>query len=137
MKPPVHAVRDLGQTIKRLRLQRKMTQQELADASGLDIRYIGASREDSGIPRLEVLPDLLQVSFAVSVRFVSFALPYIPQDRFLSRVFSNGAFLQGSEFCLQERLIAARSPHPGCRNEPFPEEARVQLAGMAHSCKKR
>src|SRR5262249_28887877 len=31
---------------------------------------------------------------------VSFALPYIPQDGFLSRVFSNGAFLQGSEFCL-------------------------------------
>ena len=42
MKPPVHAVRDLGQAVKRLRLQRKMTQQELADASGLDIRYIGS-----------------------------------------------------------------------------------------------
>src|SRR5262249_10532963 len=42
MKPPVHAVRDLGQTIKRLRLKREMTQQELAGASGLDIRYIGS-----------------------------------------------------------------------------------------------
>ena len=38
----LHAVRDLGQTIKRLRLQRKMTQQHLADASGLDIRYVGS-----------------------------------------------------------------------------------------------
>jgi Helix-turn-helix len=37
MKPRGHAVRDLGQAIKRLRVQRKMTQQELADASGLDI----------------------------------------------------------------------------------------------------
>jgi transcriptional regulator with XRE-family HTH domain len=42
MKPPVHAVRDLGQAVKMLRLERKMTQQELADASGLDIRYIGS-----------------------------------------------------------------------------------------------
>jgi transcriptional regulator with XRE-family HTH domain len=42
MKPPVHAVRDLGQAVKRLRLERNMTQQELADASGLDIRYIGS-----------------------------------------------------------------------------------------------
>jgi len=47
MKPSVHAVRDLGQTIKRLRLQREMTQQELADASGLDIRYIGSIQRNS------------------------------------------------------------------------------------------
>jgi transcriptional regulator with XRE-family HTH domain len=42
MKPPVQAVRDLGQAVKTLRLERDMTQQELADASGLDIRYIGS-----------------------------------------------------------------------------------------------
>src|SRR5262249_15128768 len=54
MKPPVHAVRDLGQAIKRLRLQREMTQQELADASGLDIRDIGSI--ERGIPTSATLP---------------------------------------------------------------------------------
>ena len=137
MKPPVHAVRDLGQAVKRLRLQRKMTQQELADASGLDIRYIGSIERGQRNPTFGSASRSTSSFFRCKRPVVSFALPYIPQDRFLSRVFSNGAFLQGSEFCLQERLIAARSPHPGCRNEPFPEEARVQLAGMAHSCKKR
>ena len=39
---PQHAVRDLGYAIKRLRLQREMTQQQLADSSGLDIRYVGS-----------------------------------------------------------------------------------------------
>ena len=32
-------------TVKRLRLQREMTQRELAGASGLDIRYIGGAAE--------------------------------------------------------------------------------------------
>jgi len=54
MKPPVHAVRDLGHTIKRLRLQLKMTQQELADAR-VDLIFgtSAASKEDSAIRRLE------------------------------------------------------------------------------------
>jgi transcriptional regulator with XRE-family HTH domain len=61
MKPPVHAVRDLGETVKRLRLQRKMTQQELADASGLDIRYIGSIERGQRNPTFGVLQGIASV----------------------------------------------------------------------------
>jgi len=61
MKPPVRAVRDLGQTIKRLRLQREMTQQELADASGLDIRYIGSIERGQRNPTFGALQGIASV----------------------------------------------------------------------------
>jgi transcriptional regulator with XRE-family HTH domain len=61
MKPPVHAVRDLGLAIKRLRLQRKMTQQELADASGLDIRYIGSIERGQRNPTFGTLQGIASV----------------------------------------------------------------------------
>jgi hypothetical protein len=49
MKPPEHAVRDLGQASKRLSdWSARMTQQEIADASGLDIRYIWNSETKGG-----------------------------------------------------------------------------------------
>jgi transcriptional regulator with XRE-family HTH domain len=61
MKPPVHAVRDLGQAVKKLRLQREMTQQELADASGLDIRYIGSIERGQRNPTFGVLQGIASV----------------------------------------------------------------------------
>jgi transcriptional regulator with XRE-family HTH domain len=61
IKPLVHAVRDLGQTIKRLRLEREMTQQEVADACGLDIRYIGSIERGQRNPTLGVLQGIASV----------------------------------------------------------------------------
>jgi len=61
MKPPVHAVRDLGQAIQRLRLQREMTQQELADASGLDIRYVGSIERGPRNPTFGALQGIASV----------------------------------------------------------------------------
>ena len=61
MKPPVHAVRDLGQAVKRLRLQREMTQQDLADACGLDIRYIGSIERGQRNPTFGVLQGIASV----------------------------------------------------------------------------
>jgi len=61
MTPPAHAVRDLGHAIKRLRLQRNMTQQVLADASGLDIRYIGSIERGQRNPRFGVLQGIASV----------------------------------------------------------------------------
>jgi transcriptional regulator with XRE-family HTH domain len=61
MKPPVHAVRGLGQAVKRLRLQREMTQQQLADACGLDIRYIGSIERGQRNPTFGVLQGIASV----------------------------------------------------------------------------
>jgi transcriptional regulator with XRE-family HTH domain len=61
MKPPVHAVRELGQAIKRLRLQRDMTQQQLADASGLDIRYVGSIERGQRNPSFGAIQGIASV----------------------------------------------------------------------------
>ena len=61
MKPPAHTVRDLGLAIKKLRLQREMTQQELADASGLDIRYIGSIEHGQRNPTFGALQGIASV----------------------------------------------------------------------------
>ena len=52
MKPPVHAVRNLGSDDQATPTKREITQQEVADASRLDIGS-AESREDNGTPRLE------------------------------------------------------------------------------------
>jgi transcriptional regulator with XRE-family HTH domain len=61
MKPPTHAVRDLGQTIKRLRLEREMTQQQLADTSGLDIRYVGSIERGQRNPTFGAIQGIASV----------------------------------------------------------------------------
>jgi transcriptional regulator with XRE-family HTH domain len=61
MKPPQHAVRDLGNAIKGLRLQREMTQQQLADASGLDIRYVGSIERGQRNPSFGVIQGIASV----------------------------------------------------------------------------
>lgn len=61
MKPPAHAVRDLGQAIKRLRLRREMTQQQLADASGLDIRYVGSIERGQRNPSFGAIQGIASV----------------------------------------------------------------------------
>jgi len=57
----VHAVRDLGQAVKTLRLQRDMTQQELADASGLDIRYVGSIERGQRNPTFGAMQGIASV----------------------------------------------------------------------------
>jgi transcriptional regulator with XRE-family HTH domain len=61
MEPPVHAVCDLGQAVKKLRLEHEMTQQELADASGLDIRYIGSIERGQRNPTFGALQGIASV----------------------------------------------------------------------------
>ncbi len=61
MKPPANAVRDLGQAIKKVRLERDMTQQQLADASGLDIRYIGSIERGQRNPTFGALQGIASV----------------------------------------------------------------------------
>jgi transcriptional regulator with XRE-family HTH domain len=61
MKPPMHAVRELGLAIRSLRLKREMTQQELADASGLDIRYIGGIERGHENPSFGALQGIASV----------------------------------------------------------------------------
>jgi transcriptional regulator with XRE-family HTH domain len=61
MKPPAHAVHQLGQAIKSIRLQREMTQQELADACGLDIRYVGSIERGQRNPTFGALQGIASV----------------------------------------------------------------------------
>jgi transcriptional regulator with XRE-family HTH domain len=61
MKPPVQAVHDLGQAVKRIRLQREMTQQQLADASGLDIRYLGSIERGQRNPTFGAMQGIASV----------------------------------------------------------------------------
>lgn len=61
MKPPSNSVRDLGQAVKRLRLARKMTQQQVADASGLDIRYVGSIERGQRNPTFGAMQGIASV----------------------------------------------------------------------------
>lgn len=51
----------LGQALKKLRLQRELTQQQLADASGLDIRYIGSIERGQRNPTFGALHGVASV----------------------------------------------------------------------------
>ena len=79
MKPPMHAVRDLGQAIRRLRLQREMTQQDLARAlkeelgKGLSQSYL--SQIESG-----VRPHLTNASRMMLARFFRVHPGYLVDD---------------------------------------------------------
>ena len=61
MRPPVQVTRRFGLAVKNMRLKRNMTQQELADACGLDIGYIGQIERGQRNPTLGVMHSIASV----------------------------------------------------------------------------
>ncbi len=62
MQSSADAALRFGQTVRELRLKRRMTQQELADKCGVDIRYIGAlERGERKNPTFEIMLGLASV----------------------------------------------------------------------------
>jgi transcriptional regulator with XRE-family HTH domain len=58
---PSADVARLGEAIRKLRLRRGMTQQQLADKSGIDIRYLGAIERGQRNPTFAVLQGIASV----------------------------------------------------------------------------
>lgn len=61
MQPRSAVARQFGKAVKELRLQNAMTQQELADACGLDISYVGQIERGQRNPTLGVMQGLASV----------------------------------------------------------------------------
>ncbi len=61
MRPPVGVVREFGRAVRKVRLERGLTQQQLADACGLDIGYIGGIERGQRNPTLGVIHSIASV----------------------------------------------------------------------------
>ena len=61
MQPPSRVAQQFGRAVRDLRLQRKMTQQQLADACGLDIGYVGQVERGQRNPTLGVIHSVAKV----------------------------------------------------------------------------
>lgn len=61
MRPPKRVARQFGMALKDLRLRHRLTQQELADACGLDIGYVGGIERGQRNPTLGVIHSLATV----------------------------------------------------------------------------
>ena len=61
MQPRSPVARQFGKAVKELRLKRDMSQQQLADACGLDISYIGQIERGQRNPTLGVMQGLASV----------------------------------------------------------------------------
>jgi transcriptional regulator with XRE-family HTH domain len=61
MQPRSAVARQFGKAIKELRLKEGMTQQQLADACGLDISYVGQIERGQRNPTLGVMQGLASV----------------------------------------------------------------------------
>ena len=61
MQPRSAVARQFGKAVKELRLKRRMTQQQLADACGLDISYVGQIERGQRNPTLGVMQGLASV----------------------------------------------------------------------------
>src|SRR5438046_9913672 len=61
MHPPVEVTQRFGTAVKNMRLKQKMTQQELADACGLDIGYIGQIERAQRNPTLGAMHSIASV----------------------------------------------------------------------------
>ena len=61
MQPRSAVARQFGKAVKAIRLQKGMTQQELADACGLDISYIGQIERGQRNPTLGVIQGISSV----------------------------------------------------------------------------
>ena len=61
MQPRSAVARQFGKAIRDLRLKRGMSQQQLADACGLDISYVGQIERGQRNPTLGVMQGLASV----------------------------------------------------------------------------
>jgi len=61
MQPRSAVARQFGKAVKELRLRKGMTQQQLADACGLDISYVGQIERGQRNPTLGVMQGLASV----------------------------------------------------------------------------
>ena len=61
MRPPAHVAKAFGKAVRELRLQRGITQQELADKCGLDLSYVGGIERGQRNPTLGVIHALAKV----------------------------------------------------------------------------
>jgi transcriptional regulator with XRE-family HTH domain len=61
MQPRSIVARQFGKAVKELRLRKTMSQQQLADAYGLDISYIGQIERGQRNPTLGVMQGLSSV----------------------------------------------------------------------------
>jgi transcriptional regulator with XRE-family HTH domain len=61
MQPRSAVARQFGKAVKELRLKKEMSQQQLADACGLDISYVGQIERGQRNPTLGVMQGLASV----------------------------------------------------------------------------
>jgi transcriptional regulator with XRE-family HTH domain len=61
MYPPSQVSREFGKAVRKLRLERGITQQQLADACGLDLSYIGQIERGQRNPTLGVIHGIAKV----------------------------------------------------------------------------
>ena len=61
MHPPSRVAVEFGRAVRTLRTERGMTQQELADACGLDIGYIGQIERGQRNPTLGAMHSIASV----------------------------------------------------------------------------
>ncbi len=73
MRPPNRVARKFGLAVKELRLKRDLTQQQVADACGLDIGYVGGIERGQRNPTLGVIHSLASVLRAKPSDLLRFA----------------------------------------------------------------
>jgi transcriptional regulator with XRE-family HTH domain len=61
MQPRSNVARQFGKAVKELRLKRALSQQQVADACGLDISYVGQIERGQRNPTLGVMQGLASV----------------------------------------------------------------------------
>jgi transcriptional regulator with XRE-family HTH domain len=61
MQPRSAVARQFGRAVKELRLERSLSQQQVADACGLDISYVGQIERGQRNPTLGVMQGLASV----------------------------------------------------------------------------
>jgi transcriptional regulator with XRE-family HTH domain len=61
MQPRSPVARQFGKAVKELRLKKGMSQQQLADACGLDISYVGQIERGQRNPTLGVMQGLASI----------------------------------------------------------------------------
>ena len=61
MRPPLQVSREFGKAVRKLRSDRGLTQQQLADACGLDLSYVGQVERGQRNPTLGVMHGIAKV----------------------------------------------------------------------------
>ena len=61
MRPPTQVLRQFGRAVRDQRMKKGLTQQQLADACGLDISYIGGIERGQRNPTLGVIHSIAMV----------------------------------------------------------------------------